>query len=302
MSSPTPDYTYLRFALMPFHPSTVVSSPLRPLGLNKRMFKAEFTETQFTIPAGGELEVIFMEGYISSTNSEAIALFYNVNATQLLTSPSRSFANKRTLIGKPASDSATCYVAGYLKVSHVSGTGPLVVDSRMYEPQSITSPANFSDVANVHTLGIRTNTLTNGNVFINCLPSELKAKRFSNLTVPDFHRTSHHFKVKNNGGSSATVSLLGQFWLETYDPINTGIFFVQSMIPAKLAEYILGIIKNSPLPVTDSSNYTERYDLLDNNITVYLKSIGLAWQMISSSYGSVPDEEDWTSRPKVSNN
>ena len=306
-----PNYSYLRFGVMPYQTPNDPVSPKRPLGLCKKMYKVDFAPTPITIVAGGELECIFMDGYISGTNSEPIALFYSAQANQISTTPDRSHASKKVLTGKPSvADHATCYVGGFLKVTHTSGTGPCVFEGRYYEPYSTSSPANWSDVLNSGPSAIQSLVMTNNSVFVSCMPTELKAKRFYQLSVADFHRISYHFKVKNNGPGSVVLTLSGNWWLETYESVGTSpvAFTDDSKCPYKLAEFVFGNLRNTKM-YTLQTNVATEYANLDTTITTALAAIVTPWQVLTTdvTFEAPPEpeepdsDEEWAARPMVWN-
>lgn len=305
-----PNYSYLRFGVMPYQTPGNPVSPNRPLSICKKMYKVDFAQTPITVVAGGELECVFMEGYVAATNSEPIALFYAAQPNQTSATPDRSNASKKPLTGKPAlTDHATCYIGGFLKVTHTSGTGPCVFDGRYYEPFSNTSPATWSNVLNSGPSAIQSINMTGDSVFVSCMPSELKAKRFYQVTYPEFHRISYHFKVKNNGADSMVLNLSGSWWLETYESTGTSpvTFTNDTKCPYKLAEFVFGHLRNTKI-YTLQTNVVAEYNNLDNTIVNALAAVVTPWQMITSNiaFGIPPpaepdSDEEWESRPKIWN-
>lgn len=305
-----PNYSYLRFGAMPYKTPSNPVSPKRPLNMCKKMYKVDFAQTPITVVAGGELECIFMEGYLAGTNSEPIALFYIAQPNQTSTSPDRQPLSRKPLTGKPdLATTATCYIGGFLKVTHTSGTGPCVFQGRYYEHYNNTSPATWNDVLNSGPSAVQSLVMTGDSVFVSCMPSELKAKRFYQLAFPDFHRISYHFKVKNNGADSMVLNLSGSWWLETYEAIGTSpvTFTDDSKCPYKLAEFVFGHLRNTKM-YTLQTNVDAEYANLDDAITNALVAVVAPWQVITSNieFGipapiEADSDEEWESRPKIWN-
>lgn len=309
--NPNGNYNYLRFMAMPFHSAMMAQpiSPYRPCNLSKRVNRCEFTDTLFTIPAAGELEVIFMDGYVNGSSSDHIAFFVQVNTTPTSVIQSRASGLKRTITNKPANtEMGTCYFGGYIRI--VGGSGQLSTEYRYYEPVSISNPSDYSSIVNTGTNAIKfaSNPTTNNTVYINCLPTELRNKRYVNAISPEYHRMVYHVKIKNTGASSTTCSVYGSWWLETQDPAYGGISHIQdTKCPAKLAEYVISHMRNNTdIVMTDNTNYFSRYDTLDALITAALKAVLLNWKVfvVSRTQTTVIEEEEinWKNQPLISNN
>lgn len=309
--SVNPNYNYLRFACMPFHTSLYNApvSAYRVCTLSKRLNRCEFADTVFTIPAGGELEVIFMDTYINGGESEHIAFFVQVNSTPTSTIQPRISTAKRFISNKPSNTTDTCYLGGYFRLN--GGSGNLTTEYRFYEPVSVSNPSQYSNINNAGTTRIRQapNNQNNNAIWINCLPTELKNKRFSgSITSSENHRMVYHAKVKNNGTSSATCSIQGAWWIESQDPAWGGITYSQdNKCPSKLAEYVISYLRTeSDAVYCDAHILNARFDRLDSYITQALQEIVYNWKAFVVSRNQVVDTEseeiDWNNQPMISNN
>lgn len=301
--SANPNYGYLRFVTMPDQASLPVS-PLRPLNLNKRMNKVEFPDTAFTIAAGAEIEIVFFDGYVNSTNSEPIALFIQYNATPTTVIQNRGNSFKRTLTNKPSlTDGGTAYIGGYLRFT--GSVGSWAMEHRFYEHASITSPSDYANIYNVGTNSIRyaSSNLSANSVILNCFPVDLRVKRFQNITTSDFHKLSHHVKIKNTGSSTGTVNIYGAWFQESTDTQYGGIPYMQDYkCPQKFAEYVIGNLRNH-ITTWDSTNVAAKLSQLDSVITAAIQEVTLPWNMLMISTNDEESEEvDWSSEQIISNN
>jgi hypothetical protein len=306
--STNPNYSYLRFVTMPYSYTSSPVSPHRPNNTSKRMHKVEFVSTLFTMTAGSELEIIFLDGYVNGTTSEALALFIQYNAAPTDDIQSRQSGLKRTLIGKPTpTDISTAYVGGLIRLLG-GATSTLQVEYRYYEPYSYNAPLTYSSIPNssTSTSSIRyaDNYGQNNTIAINCLPVDLRFKRFSNLTYADFHRMACHIKVKNIGATTGTVDVYGCWFLETVDySTSGGISYSQdTKCPMKLAEYVIGQLRNSSAVYTDSVTTATKLANLDQTITSTIAELTKSWDILAESREVEQEEEDWSIQPRVSNN
>ena len=309
-----PNYSYLRFGTMPYQTPDNPVSPYRPLSLGKKMYRVLFEETTFTIIPGGELECILMEGYLYGVDSEPIALFCTTHTNLSSPSPERVPANKQILTGKPGiADHATCYIGGYMSFSHSSGTGPVELRSKYYEPNHTTTYMTWDGTI---TAPAKTLTITGTGAFISCMPSEIKSKRFYQLNIPDFHTMTYHTKVRNSGTGNVDVKVSGMWWLETYEALGTSpVTFTDDKCPYKLAEFVFGELRNTKRCILRNAALSE-YSNLDTTITNALATIVNPWQILTSGVnvsvtviGEVPpvpepepdSDEEWGSRPVLWN-
>ena len=157
--------------------------------------------------------------------------------------------------------------------------------------------------------------MTNNSVFVSCMPTDLKSKRFQSLGFADFDKISYHFKVKNNGPDTVQLNLYGSWWLETYESVGISpVTYIQdNKCPYKLAEYVLGTLRNTKMCVLESNADTE-YSNIDATITAAIATITNPWQIITNNVvfettvapepepEPEPDsDEEWGARPMIWN-
>lgn len=298
------NYRYLSFASMPSPYLAGPVSPHRPVYLNKKMHRVEFPETLFTLAPNTELEIIFMDGYINGSASEHISFFIQYNTVPTNTIQSRSTGSKRALTGKPTStDLGSAYIGGFIRVTGGS-TGILTNEWRYYEPTSITVPVSYLDIATTGSSAIRTNNGILNRTNINCIPSELKFKRFLNLTAPDFHRMVCHVKIRNTSATvSATTNVYGCWFVETNDAQTGGVSYSQdTKCPMKLAEYVLGYLRNTTLSFSDDTNEASKLQNLDASITTAITEVAKSWEALITSNDPATEVEDWSLQQTLGNN
>ena len=279
-------------------------SPYRPSSLSKRVNKVEFPDTIFTLAANSELEIICYDGYINSPTSEHIALFIQYNSAFTNVIQPRLAAHKRTLTNKPATtDIGTAYIGGYLRFT--GGTGSFTMEHRFYEPLSFANPSDYSNIYNNGTNMIKypPNSLANNSIHLNCMPVDLRTKRFANIASSDFHKLCHHVKIKNTGASAGTVSVYGAWWLETNEPTYGGVaYYADLKCPHKLAEYVIGNLRNKIL-TWDSTTSTAMFNQLDNTITTAVEEVTQPWKaLVISLDDETTEEADWSTEQIISNN
>lgn len=301
-----PNYSYIRFGVMPYQSISNPVSPRRPLNISKNMYITQYNTTSITINPGNSLQCAFLDGYTGTTPDQT-ALFYE------LKSPSSTLTNsvgmKKELTGKPSIDKATCYVGGYIHVEHVSGTGPCEFVGTVYP--YLNSFIDFQTQIGLGSVNVTSFPITNNGVFVSCMPFELKSKRFKTQSFSEFTILAHHFTITNNGTGSIVVNISGKWWHEVYEATtNSLIAFTQdNKCPYKLAEFVLGQMRNTHTFVLQSEALA-RFANIDTAIDTAIEAVVSPWQLLPGQPEPGPEpepepeidsDEEWASRPLIWN-
>jgi len=300
-------FDYIKFALMPYQAPSAVS-PYTPVGLNKVMRKMTFSATGVSIPASGVLEGVIAEPLVGSVYSP-IGLFYSASLSGG-TNLTSVYGTAKTLSNVPLLNSGLRYVGGYLKITPYTGMY-VTYQTRYYEANPNSSTAhNWSVVADSGESAIKTSSnVVNTPLYIGMAPNDLRYKNIEGITYPYFPYAHHHFRVNNVSNGAMTVDIMGEWWVETYEPFAQITPYIQdTKCPYKLAEYILSKLKPFYSHILESERVA-KWNVLDLSIQGVIDTIVTPWAVLTSDItiasdnnsAPVDDNADWNSRKLIWN-
>lgn len=302
-------YKYVKFALMPYASSTPVV-PYTPFQMPDNVYMGTHQSSTITVPVGSQLEIWFVNSYTTTTpaNCSQVAFFYQV-ITQTTSVMTLSETNRQVITGLPSEYIGGRYIGGYFTINHLSGLTGTLLETRYGHGGSIwLSDTKIPPVSR---------TITAGSThYLSCIPTNLEYRYISKSTTA-FYAPGLRYgaRVKNNTTGAITLNVSMKCWMQSYELSSASpvIFEKDSVMPYKLAEYLIGNLRNNYLFMSSDESQTA-LPLLTSNITTTLQALIVPWQQITSDVTinvaadpvtepePGPDsDEEWGARPMIWN-